>query len=110
MRCEKRKDLLMGLHHGWFVAAGAAGAAAVSGLATSGYLHKAAVAVTTCGMRIGDALSAECQSVADDAADARAEARRQAKIDAAVKARLDEMEASIREEVTEKVDSEGAEA
>ncbi|MBP3885705.1 MAG: DUF1490 domain-containing protein [Olsenella sp.] len=100
----------MGLHHGWFVAAGAAGAAAVSGLASSGYLHKAAVAVTTCGMRICDAVNAECQSVADDAADAHAAARRQAKIDAAVKARLDELEAGIRKEVTEQVDSEGAEA
>lgn len=100
----------MGLHHGWFVAAGAAGAATVAGLASSGVLHKVAVAATSCGMQVCDAMSAECQSIADEAADVRAEARRQAKIDAAVRARLEEMEESVRREVTEQVDSEGAEA
>lgn len=95
------------MRHILIAAAGAATAGVVAGLAQNGTLHKAAVAVTTCGMKIGDAINAEGQSIADDAADARAEARRQAKIDAAVKARLAEMEASVREEVTKKVDAEG---
>ena len=48
--------------------------------------------------------------IKSEGADVRAEARRQAKIDAAVRARLEEMEESVRKEVTEQVDSEGAEA
>ena len=102
--------MVMALHHCWFIAAGAAGVVAGAGLASAGTLHKAAVAATACGMRVCDALGAECQSIADEAADVRAEARRQAKIDAAVQARLEEMEESIREEVTRKVDAQGAEA
>ena len=87
---------------------GAAGA--VAGLANSGLLHKAAVAVTTAGIKATDAVAAETQSIVDDANDATAEARRQAKIDAAVAARLAALEGDIRAEVTAEVDAEGAEA
>lgn len=87
--------------------AGAAGAGAIAGLAKNGSLHKAAVTVTTCGMKVGDVLSAEGQSIVDEANDVRAEARRQARIDAAVKARLAELETGIREEVTRTVDAQG---
>jgi hypothetical protein len=90
--------------------AGAVAAGAVAGLANCGLLHKAAVAVTTGCMKVSDAVSAETQSIVDDANDCAAEARRQAKIDAAVAARLAELEEGIRAEVTEKVDAEGAEA
>lgn len=97
-------------HHFWIFAGGAAAAGAVAGLAQSGLLHKGAVAVTTGCLKVGDVVSAETQSIVDDANDCRAEARRQAKIDAAVKERLESMEAGIREEVTKQVDGEGAEA
>ncbi len=100
----------MAAHHFWLFAGGAAAAGAIAGLAQSGLLHKGAVAVTTGVMAAGDAISAENQSIADEAADNRAAARRQAKIDAAVKERLDAVEADIRKEVTAKVDAEGAEA
>lgn len=96
--------------HALFALGGAAAAGVIAGLASNGTLHKAAVAVTTGAMRVSDAVSAETQSIVDDANDATAEARRQAKIDAAVAARLAELEAGIRAEVTEKVDAEGAKA
>ena len=73
----------MKVNHAWFAVAGAAAAGAVAGLANSGLLHKAAVAVTTAGIKVTDAVAAETQSIVDDANDATAEARRQAKIDAA---------------------------
>ncbi len=100
----------MSLNRICFTALGAAAAGAVAGLATSGVLHKGAVAVASCGMKVADAVTAETQSIVDDAADATAEARRQAKIDAAVKARLAAEEEKIRAEVTEQVDAEGAQA
>ena len=98
------------MKNGWFVAMGAAAAGAVAGLASTGVLHKAAVATTCAGMKVADAVTAETQSIVDDANDATAEARRQAKIDAAVAARLAALEGDIRAEVTAKVDAEGAEA
>ena len=88
---------------GWFVAMGAAAAGAVAGLASSGVLHKAAVATTCAGMKVADAVTAETQSIV-------AEARRQAKIDAAVESRLAELEDKIRAEVTAEVDAEASEA
>ena len=91
-----------------FAAGGAALAGLVAGLASNGALHKAAVAVTTAGMRVSDAVSAETQSIVDDANDACAEARRQAKIDAAVAERLAALEDNIRAEVTAQVDAEAA--
>lgn len=100
----------MKVNHAWFAVTGAATAGAVAGLANSGLLHKAAVAVTTAGIKVTDAVAAETQSIVDDANDATAEARRQAKIDAAVAARLAALEGDIRAEVTAEVDSEGAEA
>lgn len=100
----------MAAHHFWLFAGGAAAAGAVAGLASGGLLHKAAVNVTAGCMRVGDAVSAETQSIADDAADKRAAARRQAKIDAVVAERLKDLEAGIREEVTQKVDEAGTEA
>lgn len=96
----------MSAHHFWIAVAGAAAAGTVAGLAQNGTLHKGAVAVTTGAMKLGDAISAETQSIADDAADARAEARRQAKIDAAVKERLASLEPDIRAEVAKAVDAE----
>ena len=98
------------MKNGWFVAMGAAAAGAVAGLASTGVLHKAAVAVTTAGIKATDAVAAETQSIVDDANDVAAEARRQAKIDAAVADRMAAVEADIRAEVTAKVDAEGAEA
>lgn len=98
----------MAAHHFWLFAGGAAAAGAVAGLAQSGLLHRGAVAVTSGCMAVADAMSAEAQSIADDADDCRAEARRQAKIDAAVKDRLSELEPQIRREATEKVDAAGA--
>ncbi len=95
---------------GWFVAMGAAAAGAVAGLASSGVLHKAAVATTCAGMKVADAVTAETQSIVDDANDVAAEARRQAKIDAAVESRLAELEDKIRAEVTAEVDAEASEA
>ena len=100
----------MKVNHAWFAVAGAAAAGAVAGLANSGLLHKAAVAVTTAGIKATDAVAAETQSIVDDANDVAAEARRQAKIDAAVADRMAAVEADIRAEVTAKVDAEGAEA
>ena len=100
----------MKVNHAWFAVGGAAAAGAVAGLANSGLLHKAAVAVTTAGIKATDAVAAETQSIVDDANDATAEARRQAKIDAAVAARLAALEGDIRAEVTAEVDAEGAEA
>lgn len=100
----------MKVNHAWFAVAGAATAGAVAGLANSGLLHKAAVAVTTAGIKVTDAVAAETQSIVDDANDATAEARRQAKIDAAVAARLAALEGDIRAEVTAEVDAEGTEA
>ena len=100
----------MKVNHAWFAVAGAAAAGAVAGLANSGLLHKAAVAVTTAGIKVTDAVAAETQSIVDDANDVAAEARRQAKIDAAVVDRMAALEADIRAEVTAKVDAEGAEA
>ncbi|MDD5800288.1 MAG: DUF1490 domain-containing protein [Coriobacteriales bacterium] len=100
----------MAVHHFWLFAGGAAAAGAVAGLATSGILHKGAVAVTSGAMRVADAVGSETQSIVDDANDSVAEARRQAKIDAAVKERLAQAEQKIREEVTQKVDEEGVQA
>lgn len=94
--------------HALFAAGGAALAGLVAGLASNGSLHKAAVAVTTAGMRVSDAVTAETQSIVDDANDARAEARRQAKIDAAVSERLAALEDDIRAEVTAQLDAEAA--
>ncbi len=96
--------------HFWIFAGGAAAAGIVAGLASNGILHKGAVAITTGCMKAADAVSAETQSIVDDANDNCAEARRQKKIDAAVKERLDALEADIRAEVTKQVDAEGAEA
>lgn len=93
-------------HHALIALGGAAVAGVVAGLSSNGTLHKAAVAVTTAGMRVSDAVSAETQSIVDDATDARAEARRQAKIDAAVAERLASLEDGIRAEVTAQVDAE----
>lgn len=92
-------------HHALFALGGAAVAGIAAGLAASGTLHKAAVAVTTAGLRVSDAVSAETQSIVDDATDALAEARRQAKIDAAVAERLAALEDGIRAEVTAEVDA-----
>lgn len=89
---------------------GAVVAGAAAALANNGMLHKAAVAVATAGMRVSDAVTAETQSIVDDATDATAEARRQAKIDAAVAARLAALEEGVRAEVTAEVDAQGAEA
>ena len=100
----------MAVHHAWCAVAGAAVAGVVAGLAQTGLLHKAAVAATTAGMRVSDAINAESQSIVDDANDAAAEARRQAKIDAAVRERLAAEEARIRAEITAQVDAEGVEA
>lgn len=85
-------------------AGGMAVAAATAGLAASGMLHKAAVAVTTRAMAASDAVIAETQSITDAAADNRAEARRQAKIDAAVKEELEKLEPEIREKATADID------
>ena len=98
----------MGLHHFWIAAAGATAAGCVAGLASKGVLHRGAVAVTTGAMRVAEVVSAETQSIVDDASDATAEARRQSKIDAAVRERLAAVEEDIRREVTAKVDAEGA--
>ena len=100
----------MAVHHFWLFAGGAAAAGAVAGPATSGILHKGAVAVTSGAMRVADAVGSETQSIVDDANDSVAEARRQAMIDAAVKERLTQAEQKIREEVTQKVDEEGVQA
>ena len=89
----------MKVNHAWFAVAGAAAAGAVAGLANSGLLHKAAVAVTTAGIKVTDAVAAETQSIVDDANDA-----------TAVAARLAALEGDIRAEVTAEVDAEGAEA
>lgn len=93
-------------NHALIALGGAAVAGVVAGLSSNGTLHKAAVAVTTAGMRVSDAVSAETQSIVDDANDMRAEARRQAKIDAAVAERLAALEGDIRAEVTAQVDAE----
>ena len=69
------------MKNGWLVAMGAAAAGAVAGLASTGVLHKAAVATTCAGMKV-----------------------------AAVADRMAALEADIRAEVTAKVDAEGAEA
>lgn len=95
-------------HHALFALGGAALAGVAAGLAANGTLHKAAVAATTTALRVSDAVSAETQSIVDDANDACAEARRQAKIDAAVAERLAALEGDIRAEVTAQVDAEGA--
>ena len=97
-------------HHALIALGGAAAAGAIAGLASSGALHKAAVAVAGAGMRVSDAVSAETQSIVDDANDADAEARRKAKIDAAVSERLSDLEKDIRAEVTAQVDAAGAES
>ena len=97
-------------HHLWLIAGGAAAAGAIAGLATTGNLHKAAVAVATGAMAANDAGNNETQNIMDEAADNRAEARRKAKIDAAVKEELDKLEADIREKVTAKLDEDGAAA
>ena len=86
---------------GWFVAMGAAAAGAVAGLASSGVLHKAAVATTCAGMKVADAVTAETQSIVDDANDVAAEARRQAQIDAAVESCLAEVTAEVDAEASE---------
>lgn len=96
--------------HALFAVGGAALAGVTAGLAANGCLHKAAVKVTSAGMRLSDAVSAETQSIVDDANDVTAEARRQAKIDAAVAERMAELEEGVRADVTAKVDAEGAEA
>lgn len=95
-------------HHALFALGGAALAGVAAGLASNGTLHRVAVAVTTAGMRVSDAVAAETQSIVDDANDVCAEARRQAKIDAAVAERLAALEGQIRAEVTAKVDAEAA--
>lgn len=100
----------MSVHHFWLFAGGAAAAGVVAGLASSGTLHKGAVAVTTGAIKLGDAVTAETQSIVDDANDNVAEGRRRAKIDAAVKERLEALEADIRKEVTAEVDAKGAQA
>lgn len=97
-------------HHALIALGGAAAAGAIAGFASSGALHKAAVAVAGAGMRVSDAVSAETQSIVDDANDAVAEARRKAKIDAAVSERLSDLEKDIRAEVTAQVDAAGAES
>lgn len=88
------------------VAAGAAGAGIVAGLAQSGLLHKGVVVATSAVMAATDAVTAETQAIVDGANDARAEARRAAKIDAEVKARLAELEPELRAKATQKVDGE----
>lgn len=100
----------MSAHHFWLFAGGAAAAGAIAGLASSGVLHKGAVAVTSGAMRVADAVSSETQSIVDDANDNVAEARRNAKIDAAVKERVAEAEQKIRAEVTAQMDAEGVQA
>lgn len=89
---------------------GAVVAGTTAALATNGTLHKAAVAVTSGAMRVSDAVSAETQSIVDDATDVTAEARRQAKIDAAVAERMAALEGDVRAKVTAEVDAAGAEA
>lgn len=98
----------MSAHHFWLFAGGAAAAGAIAGLASSGALHKGAVAVTSGAMRVADAVSSETQSIVDDANDNVAEARRNAKIDAAVKERVAEAEQKIRAEVTAQMDAQEA--
>lgn len=100
----------MSVSHFWIGVAGAAAAGCVAGLAQSGLLHKGAVAVTSAGMKLSDVVSAETQSVVDDANDAVAEARRKNKIDAAVKERLAAEADRIRAEVMAEIDAAGAEA
>lgn len=99
----------MGFHHqACIAAAGAAAAAAVVRLAQRGVLHRGAVSVASCGIKLADAVRAETQSIIDDASDATAEARRRVRIDAAVKERLAKEEERIRKEVTAKIDKAGA--
>ncbi len=100
----------MSVNHLWIAAAGAAAAGCVAGLAQSGILHKGAVAVTSCGMRVADAVSAETQNIVDDASDTVAEARRKSKIDAEVRERVAAEAERIRKEVTAEIDAAGAEA
>ena len=96
----------MKVNHAWFAVAGAAAAGAVAGLANSGLLHKAAVAVTTAGIKVTDAVAAETQSIVDEADNAALFGL----ANAAVAARLAALEGDIRAEVTAEVDAEGAEA
>lgn len=92
------------VHHILFAAGGAAAASIVAGLGVNGALHKAAVAVTEKAMQLSDAVSAETQSIVDEATDNRAEARRQAKIDAAVAEELSKLEGDIRKKVAAEID------
>ena len=98
----------MGFHHqACIAAAGAAATAAVVRLAQRGVLHRGAVSVAACGIKL---VRAETQSIIDDASDVTAEARRRVRIDAAVKERLAKEEGRIREEVTAEIDKAGADA
>lgn len=99
----------MSAHHILLVAGGAVAAGAAAVLGANGLLHKAAVAVAERAMQASDAVSAETQSIVDEATDNRAEARRQAKIDAAVAEELAKLEDGIREKVTARIDEGGAE-
>ena len=99
----------MSLHHALFAAGGVAFAGVIAGLAQKGILHKGAVAVTSGALAASDAITTGTQNIIDDANDMRAEARRQAKIDAAVKERLAQLEETIREEETARIDALGAE-
>ncbi|WP_058270111.1 hypothetical protein [Olsenella massiliensis] len=95
----------MSFHKGLCCLGGVALAGVVAGLQKSGVLHKSAVTVTSGAMAVGDAVSAETQSIIDAANDMRAEARRKAKIDALVKAEIAAIEPSMREKATAKVDN-----
>ena len=95
------------MSHLLIFAGGAALASAVAGLGVSGWLHKGAVAITKEAMRLSDAVSAEAQSIADDAADERAVELREQRIDAAVRERLAEEERRVRAEVTAEIDGQG---
>ena len=101
----------MGFHQqAWIAAAGAAATAAVVRLAQRGVLHRGAVSVAACGIKLADVVRAETQSIIDDASDVTAEARRRARINAAVKERLAKEEGRIREEVTAEIDKAGVDA
>ena len=95
-------------HHICLFAVGAAAAGVAAGLGANGILHKGAVKVAEGAMAASDAITAETQSIVDEANDNRAEARRQAKIDAAVAEELAKLEDDIRAKVTAKIDKEGA--
>ena len=99
----------MSIPHALFAVGGATVAGVVAGLASKGILHKGAVAVTSGVMAANEAITAETQSILDDANDCRAEVRRKALIDAAVKERLAKIEDEIRAEETARIDALGCE-